>query len=94
MSLRKKRRRRRRPERSVELVSAELDVLFSPSRKHVHERKEWVAVAKMDDREAGAGPIDLESGVVRLRTGAIEPADTEPTLSKATPERVVVDETP
>ena len=47
-------------------VSAELDMLFSPSRKHVHERKEWVAVAKVDDREAGGGPIDLESGIVEL----------------------------
>jgi len=51
----------------VDIVYAELDTLFGPSRKHVHERKEWVAVAKVDDREAGAGPIDLESGVVRLR---------------------------
>jgi hypothetical protein len=48
------------------MVSVELDTLFGPSRKHVHERKEWVAVAKVDDHESGAGPIDLESGVVRL----------------------------
>jgi len=40
--------------------------LFGPSRKHIHERKEWVAVAKLDDRESGDGPIDLESGVVQL----------------------------
>jgi hypothetical protein len=50
----------------VELIGVELDSLFGPSRKHIHERKEWVAVAKIDDREAGAGPIDLESGIVRL----------------------------
>lgn len=49
-----------------ELVSSELDSLFAPSHKHVHERKEWVAVAKMDDRESGAGPIDLDSGVIEL----------------------------
>lgn len=43
--------------------------MFGPSKKHVHEYKEWVAVAKMDDREAGGdGPIDLDSGVVQLRT--------------------------
>jgi hypothetical protein len=48
------------------MVSVELDTLFGPSRKHVHERKEWVAVAKVDDHESGAGPIDLESGVVQL----------------------------
>jgi hypothetical protein len=50
----------------VELIGVELDSLFGPSRKHIHERKEWVAVAKIDDREAGAGPIDLESGIVQL----------------------------
>lgn len=48
------------------MVSVELDTLFGPSRKHVHEYKEWVAVAKVNDRESGAGPIDLESGVVQL----------------------------
>jgi hypothetical protein len=65
-------RKRRRPvpkepEERRDIVSAELDALFGPSRKHIHERKEWVAVAKVDDHEAGAGPIDLDSGVVRLR---------------------------
>jgi hypothetical protein len=62
----------------VEAVSVELDTLFGPSRKHVHERKEWVAVAKMDDHESGAGPIDLDSGVVLLdlnvRLGGAEAA--------------------
>lgn len=48
------------------MVPVEMDELFGPSRKHIHERKEWVAVAKVDDHEAGAGPIDLDSGVVRL----------------------------
>ncbi len=50
------------------MVSPELDSLFAPGAKHVHERKEWVAVAKMDDREAGAGPggVDLDGGVVEL----------------------------
>jgi len=58
-------------------VSAELDALFGPSRKHVHERKEWVAVAKVDDHESGAGPIDLDSGVVTLRLNG----DSEPESS-------------
>jgi hypothetical protein len=62
-------------------VSVELDTLFGPSRKHVHERKEWVAVAKIDDHEsAGDGPIDLDSGVVQLdltvRLGQARPAAT------------------
>jgi hypothetical protein len=50
------------------MVSAELDALFGPSRKHVHERKEWVAVAKVDDHESAGGPIDLDSGIVRITT--------------------------
>lgn len=67
--LRKRRRgskRRRTPQERTDFVSAEVDELFGPSRKHIHERKEWVAVAKVDDHESGAGPIDLDSGVVRL----------------------------
>ncbi|HWC83515.1 MAG TPA: DUF6191 domain-containing protein [Pseudonocardiaceae bacterium] len=54
----------------VEMVSAEIDELFGPSKKHVYERKEWVAVAKVDDHEqagsGGKGPIDLDSGIVHL----------------------------
>ncbi|MEV0028077.1 hypothetical protein [Nocardia sp. NPDC050793] len=54
-------RKRRNP------VGAEVDEIFGPSRKHIHERKEWVAVAKLDDRQSGDDPlVDLESGVVRL----------------------------
>ena len=52
-------------------MSAELDALFGPSRKHIHERKEWVAVAKVDDHESGGtGPIDLDSGIVRINAAA------------------------
>lgn len=54
-------------------MSAEVDELFGPSRKHIHERKEWVAVAKVDDHEAGAGPIDLDSGVVQLNLPSEQP---------------------
>lgn len=59
----------------VDLVSAEIDELFGPSRKHIHERKEWVAVAKIDDHESagGTGPIDLDSGIVRLPRPLAEP---------------------
>ncbi|MCC3311964.1 hypothetical protein [Nocardia africana] len=46
---------------------AEIDELFGPSRKHIHERKEWVAIAKVDDRLAGDDPIvDLPAGTVTL----------------------------
>lgn len=64
--MRRRRPRRRQPKERLDFVSAEVDELFGPSRKHIHERKEWVAVAKVDDHEAGAGPIDLDSGVVQL----------------------------
>ncbi|WP_433201984.1 hypothetical protein ACQP1G_11355 [Nocardia sp. CA-107356] len=48
-------------------AGAEVDEIFGPSRKHIHERKEWVAVAKLDDRESGDDPlVDLDSGVARL----------------------------
>ncbi|PSR61021.1 hypothetical protein C8259_20915 [Nocardia nova] len=46
---------------------AEIDELFGPSRRHIHERKEWVAIAKVDDRLAGDDPIvDLPAGTVTL----------------------------
>lgn len=76
------RARRRREQRAAEhraraeqesgagrLGSAALGVegLFNPSGKHQLEHKDWVAVAKEDERESGAGPLDLDSGVVRLR---------------------------
>lgn len=48
-------------------IGAEVDEIFSPARKHIHERKEWVAVAKSDDRESGDDPlVDLNSGVATL----------------------------
>lgn len=48
-------------------VGAEVDEIFGPARKHIHERKEWVAVAKVDDRESGDDPfVDLDTGVVTL----------------------------
>lgn len=48
-------------------MSAEVDEIFGPSRKHIHERKEWVATAKLDDRISGDTPlIDLDSGTVTL----------------------------
>ncbi|WP_433732957.1 hypothetical protein ACQP0C_11710 [Nocardia sp. CA-129566] len=48
-------------------VGAEVDEIFGRARKHIHERREWVAVAKVDDRESGDDPlVDLDSGVVTL----------------------------
>ncbi|MGW4716231.1 hypothetical protein [Nocardia sp. NPDC004260] len=59
------RRTLRRPRRDP--VGAEVDEIFGPSRKHVHERKEWVAIAKVDDRVSGDDPlVDLDSGTVAL----------------------------
>ncbi|WP_454196079.1 hypothetical protein [Nocardia sp. Marseille-Q1738] len=37
------------------------------SRKHIHEHKEWVATAKVDDRISADAPlVDLDSGTVTL----------------------------
>jgi hypothetical protein len=55
-----------RATRPLASASMELDGLFNPGRKHQLERMEWVAVAKEDERESGAGPLDLDTGVVRL----------------------------
>jgi hypothetical protein len=58
-----------------EVFVGELDSLFTPSRKQIHERKEWVAVAKMDDREAAGGAADLDKGTIELpRSGFVGPA--------------------
>lgn len=55
-------------DRTASLASAsmEIDGLFNPGIKHRLERMEWAAVAKEDDRESGARPLDLDSGVIRL----------------------------
>ncbi|RJO74913.1 hypothetical protein D5S18_15985 [Nocardia panacis] len=59
--------RRRRDNQPRDPVGAEVDEIFGPSRKHVHERKEWVAIAKLDDRQSGGDPvIDLNAGTVRM----------------------------
>ncbi|WP_280492521.1 hypothetical protein [Nocardia asiatica] len=48
-------------------MGAEVDEIFGPSRRHVHERKEWVAIAKVDDRISGDDQlVDLDSGSVTL----------------------------
>lgn len=59
--------RGRRPDGEIR-AGAGLDELFGPSRKHIHERKEWVAIAKIDDRYSGDDPIvDLTAGVVTVK---------------------------
>lgn len=45
-----------------------VDGLFNPGRKHQLEHLEWVAVAREDERESGTGPLDLDTGVVRMRS--------------------------
>ncbi len=47
-------------------ASLEVEGLFNPGSRHQMDRSEWVAVAREDDREAGAGPLDLDSGIVHL----------------------------
>ncbi|MGK8523443.1 hypothetical protein ACRS6B_18660 [Nocardia asteroides] len=48
-------------------MGAEVDEIFGPSREHVQEGEEWVAIAKIDDRISGDDPlVDLDSGTVTL----------------------------
>ncbi|WP_092603724.1 hypothetical protein [Actinopolyspora xinjiangensis] len=56
----------RRTDGSGQTVTG-VDGLFEAGSKYRLERAEWVAVAKEDDRETGAGPLDLASGRVRMR---------------------------
>lgn len=69
-------------------MSVELDELFGPSRKHIHEYKEWVAVAKLDDRQSGDGPVDLDSGVMKIRTVTPEapPVDLDSGIAHVQPD--------
>ncbi|SFS44830.1 hypothetical protein SAMN05660874_01206 [Saccharopolyspora flava] len=41
--------------------------LFNAGVKHQLDHLAWVEVAKEDERESGAGPLDLDSDVVHLR---------------------------
>jgi hypothetical protein len=52
---------------TVEAAVGEIDGLFGPSRRHIHEYKEWVAVRREDDHESGTGPADLAGGRIELR---------------------------
>ncbi len=56
------------PERSSAASAAmEVEGLFNVGVKHQLDHLAWVEVAKEDERESGAGPLDLDSNVVRLR---------------------------
>lgn len=60
------------PERSSAGSAAmEVEGLFNVGVKHQLDHLAWVEVAKEDERESGAGPLDLDSNVVRLK-----PADS------------------
>ena len=51
----------------VPSVTLEVEALFTGSVKHQLEHLAWVSVAKEDERESGAGPLDLDSDVVRIK---------------------------
>ncbi|MDI2029095.1 hypothetical protein QFW96_10765 [Saccharopolyspora sp. TS4A08] len=57
-----------KPEPSrVGSVAMEVEGLFNVGVKHQLDHLAWVEVAKEDERESGAGPLDLDSDVVRLK---------------------------
>ncbi|RRO13010.1 hypothetical protein EIL87_25465 [Saccharopolyspora rhizosphaerae] len=57
-----------KPERSsVGGVAMEVEGLFNVGVKHQLDHLAWVEVAKEDERESGAGPLDLDSDVVRIK---------------------------
>lgn len=47
-------------------ATLEVEGLFNAGARHRLDQLAWVAVAKEDDRVSGAGPLDLDSGVVRI----------------------------
>lgn len=57
---------RQRDRRRFASASMEIDGLFNPGAKHQIEHKEWVAVAREDERESGSGPLDFDSGTVHM----------------------------
>lgn len=62
--------RRWQPDQSngrAEAALGEVDVLFGPSRRHIREYKEWVAVRSEENHSSGAGPADLDAGRIELR---------------------------
>jgi hypothetical protein len=63
---------RNRSRGTVEAAVGEIDGVFGPSRRHIHEYKEWVAVRRVDDHESGTGPADLAGGTIELRKSSQE----------------------
>lgn len=51
----------------LEVAGLELAGLFGSGARIQREQLAWVAVAKEDERESGDEPLDLDSGVARLR---------------------------
>ncbi|GAB3294353.1 hypothetical protein [Parasphingorhabdus pacifica] len=56
----------REPVSAAASATLEVEGLFNAGARHRLDQMAWVAVAKEDDREAGSGPLDLDSGVVRI----------------------------
>lgn len=72
-----------------------MDEIFGPARKHIHEHKDWIAVAELDDRESGDDPlVDLESGTVVLSSRRPEPDVSWPRPPEPNSPRAVVARSP
>lgn len=51
-----------------------MEDLFAPGRKHAHDERNRLMLTRDEpgDADPGAGPIDLDSGVVVIRPRAAE----------------------
>ncbi|SHG67980.1 DUF6191 domain-containing protein [Streptoalloteichus hindustanus] len=47
-----------------------LGELFDPSSRFEREQRQWTQFYRREQNEAADGPLDLDSGVVRLRLPA------------------------
>ncbi|MCP2257870.1 hypothetical protein LX15_001556 [Streptoalloteichus tenebrarius] len=43
-----------------------LGEMFEPASRFLRDQREWVQFHRREQKEAGDGPLDLDSGVVRL----------------------------
>ncbi|MEV7618106.1 DUF6191 domain-containing protein [Streptomyces sp. NPDC089799] len=64
-------------EGTVGTVFNMIEELFNPGRRHTDEERNRLELSRVDanDGDPGRGPIDLDSGSVRIRLADAPPAD-------------------